>query len=165
MENLEFYIYRVPSEFGNWLAAFENDELIFLGSYAQGKKLVEDDLADFFKKFYGFHVGSFSPTKWTKKNFWNQKHRIKLQGSDFQVRVWLELVKIPRGKALTYSELAKKIRKPSAVRAVASAVAKNPISYWIPCHRVVGKNANILKYHWGPDLKKKLLISEGYLNH
>lgn len=164
MGDLEFYIYKVPSEFGDWLAAFEKDELIFLGSYAEGKKLVEEDLADFFHKFYGFHVGSFSPAKWTKKNFWNQKHKIKLQGSDFQVKVWLELVKIPRGKALTYSELAKKIRKPSAVRAVASAIAKNPISYWIPCHRVVGKNANILKYHWGSDLKKKLLVSEGYLN-
>lgn len=164
MGSLEFYIYKVPSEFGDWLAAFEKDELVFLGSYAMGKKLVESDLADFFHKFYGFHVGSFTAAKWTKKNFWNQKHKIKLQGSDFQVKVWLELVKIPPGKALTYSELAKKIRKPSAVRAVASAVAKNPISYWIPCHRVVSKNANILKYHWGPDLKAKLLTVEGYLN-
>ncbi|MGZ3771253.1 MAG: methylated-DNA--[protein]-cysteine S-methyltransferase [Bdellovibrio sp.] len=164
MADLEFYIYKVPSEFGDWLAAFEKNELVFLGSYAGGKKLVENDLAEFFHKFYGFHVGSFTPAKWTKKIFWNQKHKIKLQGSDFQIKVWLELAKIPRGKAVTYSELAKRIRKPSAVRAVASAVAKNPISYWIPCHRVIGKNVNILKYHWGPELKKQLLTSEGYLS-
>ncbi|MGZ3772912.1 MAG: methylated-DNA--[protein]-cysteine S-methyltransferase [Pseudobdellovibrionaceae bacterium] len=163
MENLEFHIYKVPSKFGEWLAAFENGELIFLGSYAMGKKLVEGDLAQFFHKYYHFEVGSFTPAKWTKKNFWNQKHKIKLQGSDFQIKVWLELLKIPQGKVLTYSELAKKIRKPSAVRAVASAVAKNPISYWIPCHRVIGKNANILKYHWGSDLKKGLLVYEGFL--
>lgn len=163
MGDLEFYIYKVPSDFGNWLAAFENDELIFLGSYNMGKKLVEDDLSDFFHTHYHFHVGSFTPAKWSKGNFWNKKHKIKLQGTEFQMKVWLELIKIPRGKTSTYSELAKKIRKPSAVRAVASAVAKNPISYWIPCHRVVGKNSKLLKYHWGPQLKKDLLIAEGAL--
>lgn len=163
MGDLEFYIYKVPSDFGNWLAAFENDELIFLGSYNMGKKLVEDDLSDFFHTHYHFHVGSFTPAKWSKGNFWNKKHKIKLQGTEFQMKVWLELIKIPRGKTSTYSELAKKIRKPSAVRAVASAVAKNPISYWIPCHRVVGKNSKLLKYHWGPQLKKDLLMAEGAL--
>lgn len=163
MDNLEFYVYKVPSKFGDWLAAFEKDELVFLGSYGMGKKFVEKDLSDFFHKFYGFHVGSFQPAKWTKKNFWNVKHKIKLQGTEFQMKVWMELVKIPYGKTVTYSELAKKVRKPTAVRAVASAVAKNPVCYWIPCHRVVGKNANILKYHYGADTKRKLLTSEDAL--
>lgn len=161
MADLEFNIYKVSSENGDWLAAFEKDDLIYLGSYNAGKKLVESDLAALFKRNYGFEVGSFTPMKWTKGNFWNKKHKIKLQGTEFQMKVWLELLKIPRGQTWTYSELAKKVRKPSAVRAVASAVAKNPISYWIPCHRVVGKNGAKLKYHWGPKTKEALLQKEG----
>lgn len=162
MGDLEFHIYKVPSQFGQWLAAFEGDELIFLGNYNIGKKALHAELEDFFHSNYHFHVGSFTPALWSKGNFWKKKLKIKLQGTEFQMKVWLELIKIPSGKAYTYSELAKKIRKPSAVRAVASAVAKNPVAYWIPCHRVIGKNSNILKYHWGSELKKELLLSEGF---
>lgn len=164
MGDLLFKIFKVSSPIGDWLAAFDNDELIFLGSYEGGKKLVEGDLAKHFKTHYGFNVGSFTAAKWTKGNFWKQKHKIKLQGTDFQVKVWLELLKIPRGKTLTYSQLASKIRKPSAVRAVSTAIGKNPICYYIPCHRVMGKGASKLKYHYGPAVKKSLLVAEGALD-
>ncbi len=163
MADLEFNIFKVSSEFGDWLAAFEGKELIFLGSYSAGKKLAEDELAELFKINYHFEVGKFTPAKWTKGNFWKAKHKIKLEGTEFQMKVWLELIKIPKGKTLTYSEVAKKIRKPSSYRAVASAVAKNPVAFYIPCHRVVGKGTTAgsrLKYHWGSDLKRKLLASE-----
>lgn len=161
MGDLEFRLYKVPSQFGDWLAVFDANDLVFLGSYNLGKKQVEADVADFFHLNYHFHVGTFTPVKWTKGNFWTGKHNIKLQGTEFQVRVWIELLKIPMGKTWTYSDLAKKLKRPTAVRAVASAVAKNPVSYWIPCHRVVGKNTNILKYHWGPETKQHLLEAEG----
>lgn len=161
MGDLEFKLYKVPSQFGDWLAVFDGSDLIFMGSYALGKKKLHDDVADFFHEHYHFHVGSFTPVKWTKGNFWTGKHGIKLQGTEFQVRVWLELLKIPAGKTVTYSEVAKKLRKPSAVRAVASAIAKNPVCFWIPCHRVVGKGPSKLKYHWGPELKADLLRHEG----
>lgn len=161
MGDLEFHIYKVPSTFGDWLAAFEGSELIFLGNYNIGKKALHDELSDFFMLNYHFSVGSFTPANWTKGNFWKKKHKIKLQGTEFQMKVWLELLKIPRGQTCTYTDLAKKIRKPSAFRAVASAVAKNPVAYWIPCHRVVGKNSKLLKYHWGSKLKKDLLTDEG----
>lgn len=160
--DLEFHMFKVPSQYGDWLAAFEGDELIFLGSYKIGKQKLHEEMAEFFETHYHFHVGSFTPVKWTKGNFWSKKHKIKLQGTEFQVKVWLELLKIPAGTTLTYSELAKKLRKPSAFRAVASAVAKNPIAYWIPCHRVIGKNTNLMKYHWGANLKKDLLVAEGW---
>lgn len=163
MTDLEFKIYKVPSEFGEWLAAFEDDQLIFLGSYKGGKKLVEGDLTELIEKFYGVRVGTFTPAKWTAGNFWTTQHQLKLQGTEFQMKVWLELLKVPAGRIITYSELAKKLRKASAVRAVASAVGKNPISYWIPCHRVVGKGDNLLKYHWGPEVKRYLLKKEGVL--
>ncbi|QDK36471.1 methylated-DNA--[protein]-cysteine S-methyltransferase [Bdellovibrio sp. NC01] len=166
MADLEFKIYKVPSEFGEWLAAFEADELIFLGHYGTSKTLVQDDLAKLFEQNYSFKVGKFEAAKWTKGNFWKTKHKIKIQGTDFQMKVWLELLKIPAGKTVSYSELAKKIRKPEAVRAVASAVAKNPVAFYIPCHRVVGKGSSLaakLKYHWGTELKRNLLQSEGAL--
>ncbi len=166
MNDLEFRIYKVASVFGDWLAAFEGDEMVFLGNYSSGKKLVEDDLAKFFKDNYGFKVGKFTPAKWTKGKFWSTRHKIKLQGTEFQMKVWLELLNIPEGKTVSYTDLAKKILKPSAVRAVASAVARNPVSFYVPCHRVVGKGASTsakLKYHWGSALKKELLTSEGAL--
>ena len=161
---MEFFVYKVGSPIGEWLAAFEGDELVFLGSYELGKKLVEGDFAKFLKQHYHFDVGSFTTTKWTKGNFWKAKHKIKLQGTEFQVKVWLELLKIAKGKTLTYSELAKKMKMPTATRAVATAIAKNPICYYIPCHRVVGKNSGKLKYHYGPVVKKSLLVSEGAMN-
>ena len=166
MKDLEFKVFKVPSQFGDWLAAFEGDDLIFLGSYKTGKAPVEQDLAKLFHDYYHFHVGKFTPAKWNHGDFWKQKHKIKLQGTEFQMKVWLELIKIPRGKTLSYTDVAKKLRKPSAARAVASAVAKNPICYYIPCHRVVGKGTSLnskLKYHWGSELKRAMLQNEGAL--
>jgi len=163
MGDLEFYIYKVRSEAGDWLAAFENDEMIFLGSYNSGKKAVEQELAEYFHKHYHFHVGSFQTAKWTKGNFWKKKHKLKLQGTEFQMKVWLELIKIPHGQTVTYSDVAKKIKKPKAVRAVATAIGQNPICVWVPCHRVIGKGGNMYKYHWGPEAKKGLLQAEGLL--
>ena len=161
MGDLEFKLYKVPSEFGDWLAVFDGKDLVYMGNYNVGKKMLHDEVAKFFHDNYHFHVGTFTPVKWTKGNFWSGKHDIKLQGTEFQVRVWLELLKIPMGKTWTYSEVAKKLRKPLAVRAVSSAIAANPVCYWIPCHRVVGKGASKLKYHWGPETKKSLLVAEG----
>jgi AraC family transcriptional regulator of adaptative response/methylated-DNA-[protein]-cysteine methyltransferase len=162
MADLNFYLYKVPSKHGDWLAVFEGEELVFLNSYAPGKKAVEKDLADYFHKHYHFHVGDFETVKWTKGDFWKKKHRLKLQGSEFQKKVWAELLKIPQGKTVTYSDLAKKLKMPTAIRAVATAVAKNPVCFHVPCHRVIGKNRNVLKYHGGPELKRSLLTEEGF---
>jgi methylated-DNA-[protein]-cysteine S-methyltransferase/AraC family transcriptional regulator of adaptative response/methylated-DNA-[protein]-cysteine methyltransferase len=162
MADLIFYLYTVPSKLGNWLAVFEGPDLIFLNSYNPGKKAVEKDLADYLHKHYHFHIGSFQTVKWTKGDFWKKKHPLKLHGSEFQKKVWHELLKVPAGKTLTYSELAKRLKMPTATRSVASAVAKNPVCVWVPCHRVIGKNRNILKYHGGPEIKKGLLTAEGF---
>lgn len=164
MNDLEFFLYKVPSEVGDWLAVFEGDEMIFLGSYNPGKKFIEKDLSDFLSKHYHFQIGKFQPAKWTKGNFWTKKHKLKLQGTEFQMKVWLELIKIPKGFTVTYSQVAQKIKKPKAVRAVGTAVGQNPISIWIPCHRVVGKKGNIFKYRGGAETKIGLLKAEGALS-
>ena len=90
---------------------------------------------------------------------------MKLKGTKFQVKVWRYLEKIPVGNIKTYSEVAKAIGKPLAVRAVANAIAKNPYPSKIPCHRVIRSNGSLGGYSCkgGLKTKKKLLKKEGII--
>lgn len=83
-----------------------------------------------------------------------------LLGTPFQVRVWQALLDIPYGHTVSYSALAAHLGREAAVRAVASAVAANPISLWLPCHRIVQKNGQNGQFHWGGELKQQLLSAE-----
>lgn len=82
------------------------------------------------------------------------------KGTDFQESVWAELIKIPYGETRAYSDIAEAIGSPSAVRAVASAVARNPLLIFIPCHRVIQKSGKTGKYRSGEEVKKWLLKHE-----
>jgi AraC family transcriptional regulator of adaptative response/methylated-DNA-[protein]-cysteine methyltransferase len=73
------------------------------------------------------------------------------------VRVWETLLKIPLGRAMTYSDIAAKLRAPKAARAVGAAVGKNPVSFVVPCHRVLGKSGDVTGYHWGLTRKRAML--------
>lgn len=86
--------------------------------------------------------------------------RLFLKGTNFQIKVWEALMKIPKGSAVSYEDLARAIGKPTAARAVGSAVGKNPIAYIIPCHRVIRQVGIIGNYHWGTERKKALLAWE-----
>jgi AraC family transcriptional regulator, regulatory protein of adaptative response / methylated-DNA-[protein]-cysteine methyltransferase len=88
---------------------------------------------------------------------------VYLCGTEFQVKVWQALTTIPFGTTVSYEEVAKMVGRPQAIRAVASAIAKNNIAYIIPCHRVIRKSGQIHKYRWGIGLKKKLLQYEAYV--
>lgn len=83
--------------------------------------------------------------------------RVVLIGTDFEVRVWETLMRIPMGRATTYSDIADSIGKPKAPRAVGAAVGKNPISFVVPCHRVMGKSGDLTGYHWGLTRKCAML--------
>ncbi len=85
---------------------------------------------------------------------------LDIRGTAFQRRVWQELTRIRVGSTCTYSELAKRIGKPDAIRAVAGACAANPIAIAIPCHRVVRTNGELAGYRWGLERKRKLLRNE-----
>ena len=78
-------------------------------------------------------------------------------GSDFEIRVWETLLELPLGKATTYSDIAAHIGQPTAARAVGAAVGKNPISFVVPCHRVLGKGGSLCGYHWGLTRKRAIL--------
>jgi methylated-DNA-[protein]-cysteine S-methyltransferase len=84
-------------------------------------------------------------------------------GTDFQVKVWNELLRIPYGSTISYLELAKRLGDPKCIRAAASANGKNPIAIVIPCHRVVGSNGDLVGYGGGLPRKKMLLDLEGRL--
>lgn len=79
-----------------------------------------------------------------------------LHGTSFQLKVWKTLLTIPFGITLSYSELAKIMGNTKAIRAVASAIARNDIGYLIPCHRIIHKNGNLGQYRWGTDRKSRM---------
>jgi AraC family transcriptional regulator of adaptative response/methylated-DNA-[protein]-cysteine methyltransferase len=95
----------------------------------------------------------FEPSRWSAE----QPVRVVLIGTDFEVKVWETLLKIPVGHATTYSSVARQIGKPSASRAVGAAVGRNPISFVVPCHRVVGASGALTGYHWGVPRKRAIL--------
>jgi AraC family transcriptional regulator, regulatory protein of adaptative response / methylated-DNA-[protein]-cysteine methyltransferase len=87
----------------------------------------------------------------------DQPLRVVLIGTDFEVRVWETLMRIPMGRATTYSDIANNIGRPKAPRAVGAAVGKNPVCFVVPCHRVIGKSGELTGYHWGLTRKRAML--------
>ncbi|MFD1628285.1 methylated-DNA--[protein]-cysteine S-methyltransferase [Pseudopedobacter beijingensis] len=93
------------------------------------------------------------------KNDWSQLQQIKLhlKGTDFQLKVWETLLKIPMGKLVTYGHIADMIGSPKASRAVGSAIGKNPIAFLIPCHRVIQNTGLFGGYMWGNTRKTAII--------
>ena len=83
--------------------------------------------------------------------------RVVLIGTDFEVRVWEALMKVPMGRLTTYSDLAARVCSAKAARAVGAAVGKNPIAFVVPCHRVIGRAGSLTGYHWGLTRKRAML--------
>ncbi|MEL6412229.1 MAG: bifunctional helix-turn-helix domain-containing protein/methylated-DNA--[protein]-cysteine S-methyltransferase [Pseudomonadota bacterium] len=89
-----------------------------------------------------------------------EKTPLYLIGAPFQIKVWEALLRIPSGHVTTYSEIAQSVGNPKAVRAVGTAVGRNPISFLIPCHRALRKSGALGGYHWGLPVKRALLAWE-----
>jgi AraC family transcriptional regulator, regulatory protein of adaptative response / methylated-DNA-[protein]-cysteine methyltransferase len=152
-----------PSLFGQALVMITNHGLCGLGFCEAGGEIAA--LADMTRRWPNaiyledhtktmpFAAKIFSPDKWHD----GQALRVTFIGSDFEIRVWESLLKIPMGKAVTYGNIACSIDKPKAARAVGAAVGRNPISFVVPCHRVIGKTGNLTGYHWGLTRKRAML--------
>ena len=95
----------------------------------------------------------FDPTAWIAE----QPVRLVLIGTDFEVRVWECLLRIPMGHAVSYGDIARHLGQPTASRAVGTAVGRNPISFVVPCHRVLRGDGNLGGYHWGLTRKRALI--------
>ncbi|GGE36754.1 6-O-methylguanine DNA methyltransferase [Primorskyibacter flagellatus] len=86
--------------------------------------------------------------------------RLHMIGAPFQIKVWEALLRIPSGQVTTYGEIAKSIGSPKAVRAVGTAVGRNPVSWLIPCHRAIRSTGGLGGYHWGLPVKRAMLAWE-----
>jgi AraC family transcriptional regulator of adaptative response/methylated-DNA-[protein]-cysteine methyltransferase len=99
------------------------------------------------------HARQIFASEWSR----DQPGRLVMIGTDFDVRVWETLLKIPMGRAVSYTDIARHIGAPSASRAVGSAVGRNPISFVVPCHRVLRGDGSLGGYHWGLTRKRALI--------
>ena len=95
----------------------------------------------------------FDPARWSPE----RPVRVVLIGTDFEVSVWEALLEVPCGSATTYADVARRVGRPTAARAVGAAVGRNPISFVVPCHRVVGSGGSLTGYHWGLPRKRAIL--------
>ena len=91
---------------------------------------------------------------------------MELVGTDFEIKVWKEILKIPKGSVRSYKEIAIILKKPKSARAVANACGKNPYVPTVPCHRVIRSDGHLGGYSGkgGIEMKRKLLIKEGFFN-
>jgi O-6-methylguanine DNA methyltransferase len=91
---------------------------------------------------------------------------VKLEGSEFQIKVWEALRQVPLGQVISYSDLAKRAGNMRATRAAASACGQNPCAIIIPCHRIIRRDGGLGGFFWGLDVKRILLSREGIqINH
>ena len=136
---------------------------VYLGD--TGPKLVSELREEYPRAEIAAEKGAFS--NWVEEivarvegNAPRRELPLDLQATAFQRRVWQELQRIPRGATRTYSQIARAVGKPRAIRAVARACATNPVSIVVPCHRVVRADGNLAGYRWGLSRKEKLLERE-----
>lgn len=130
--------------------AFEDDEINALHNLKQ-----KFPNAIFYLKLDSFQQKALS----IFQNDWNQSNEIKLhlKGTDFQLKVWETLLKIPMGKLSTYGNIAQQIGNPNASRAVGTAIGSNPVAFLIPCHRVIQSSGNFGGYMWGSTRKTAII--------
>jgi len=138
-----------------WLSFFDqqglDDSLSELASQWSAAELKHNPrlTAGFIRNIFG---------RWTTPS--EKPLSLFLKGTNFQIKVWEALLRLPPGRLFSYEDLAVSIGKPKALRAVASAVGRNPVSYLIPCHRVLRKSGHISGYRWGPVRKKAIITWE-----
>jgi AraC family transcriptional regulator of adaptative response/methylated-DNA-[protein]-cysteine methyltransferase len=152
-----------PSPFGEVIALVAPHGLAGMGFVDDGQQLAA--LAEFQHRWpkaqfllapetsAPYVARAFDPKLWLN----DQPLRIVLIGSDFELSVWDALLKLPFGSATTYAGLAARIGSPKAARAIGAAVGRNPISFVVPCHRVLGKDGALTGYHWGLVRKQAMI--------
>lgn len=163
-EGIEMVWGAAPSPFGTAVLTLTEYGLSGIG-FADGEMSVEtafEDLANRWPRasyrrddaaVAPVAARVFDPARWTP----DEPVRVVLIGTDFEISVWQTLLKIPVGRATTYQSVASHIGRPTAARAVGAAVGKNPISFVVPCHRVVGSAGALTGYHWGLPRKRAIL--------
>lgn len=129
-----------------------DDLFAWAAKRSQGPLVQDDDrLGPYARQLIDYFLGK-------RKNF---TLPFDLMGTPFQLAVWKALMEIPYGTTRSYSDIAARIQKPTAVRAVGGAIGANPALVLVPCHRVIGKDGSLTGFREGLDMKSKLLQLEG----
>lgn len=152
-KNLKIYIGEIETPFGNALIA---ETEIGICSFSFDNLSIQKLKEDYHQAI--FIKGLLNNGKLTKKYFekWeipSAPISLDLVGTPFQIQVWKALLQIPSSNLLAYQNIAKMINNPKAVRAVGTAIGKNPIAYFIPCHRVIKKDGTMGNYRWSSERK------------
>jgi AraC family transcriptional regulator of adaptative response/methylated-DNA-[protein]-cysteine methyltransferase len=159
-KNLNISYSFANSPFGKIITASTEKGICYIAFEEDQENAIRDLVnkfpnATFFQKQDEFQQNALSifNKDWTKLN----TIKLHLKGTDFQLKVWESLLKIPLGKLSTYGNLANEIGNPKASRAVGTAIGSNPVAFLIPCHRVIQSSGKIGGYMWGSD-RKQLMI-------
>jgi AraC family transcriptional regulator of adaptative response/methylated-DNA-[protein]-cysteine methyltransferase len=167
-KNIISYHY-FSSPFGKIMVASTPQGICYTGFYFSREQALQELRERFPKGIFRHqknkqhdHIKKLFAGKWEK----GEKLLLYLKGTEFQLKVWNALLKIPTGKLSTYNKIAKTTGYPKAQRAVGTAIGKNPILYIIPCHRVITQNGKMGGFYWGINKKIELLNAEnaGYLH-
>ena len=160
---LEIFHGFCDSPFGDCLLAITERGICHLGFVKGDKRL--DALNQLYETWPGaVFTENHKPINLIAKDIFrydrNKKpgpFNLHLKGTNFQINVWKALLSIPEGWVVSYQDIAFHIGRPKAFRAVASAIAINPVAYLIPCHRVISKSGKIHQYRWGSARKKAIV--------
>ena len=155
---IEIYHETFDTQFGKSVIASTEKGICYI-AFGEEKKMLDElkqrySKASLVKNKTDWHTKALSIISGSEEKTEIPLH---VRGTEFQRNVWEELLQIPSGKLSTYKTIAEKVGKPKATRAVGTAVGQNPVSYLIPCHRVIRTDGGLGGYHWGIDVKKKML--------
>lgn len=164
-QNLHINYDYYDSHFGQILIASTSKGICYLAFENENKQALKE-LKDLFlkaelhqtqDKIQKSALTFFQPNTDKAKTSTIPPLHLHIKGTPFQIQVWSALLKIPSGQLSTYGQIANQIHNPKACRAVGSAVGDNPVSYLIPCHRVIQSTGLFGQYHWGKDRKTAMI--------
>jgi AraC family transcriptional regulator, regulatory protein of adaptative response / methylated-DNA-[protein]-cysteine methyltransferase len=159
-ENLQINYSYAESPFGNILVASTPKGICYM-AFADNEQQALTDLTQHFPNARLKQMVDLIQQNalYIFTHDWNKLNQIKLhlKGTDFQLKVWEALLKIPMGKLSTYGSIAEEIKSPNASRAVGTAIGSNPVAFLIPCHRVIQSTGTFGGYMWGPTRKTAII--------
>ncbi|PKA16092.1 bifunctional helix-turn-helix domain-containing protein/methylated-DNA--[protein]-cysteine S-methyltransferase [Leptospira haakeii] len=148
------------SPFGKLLVASTPKGICYISFFENEKKIFQELKSIFPNATYNQTVDMIQQNAlFIFTHDWSQLNKIKLhlKGTDFQLKVWETLLKVPMGKLSTYGQVGEQMGNPNATRAIGTAIGNNPVAFLIPCHRIIRSSGEFGEYHWG-DSRKVAMI-------
>jgi len=163
-KNLNINYSFAESPFGSLIVASTNKGICYMAFKDDEQQAFDDLLANFPNAVFTRKLDLTQQNAlFIFQNDWSKLNQVKLhlKGTDFQLKVWESLLKIPMGRLSTYGSIAQQINQPNASRAVGTAIGGNPVAFLIPCHRVIQSTGTFGGYMWGPIRKAAIIGWEG----